>query len=92
VPIVSSGSVLQKDQQNPTGSNVSVGPLKLPLIMSPLKCVLEDSKMAAYCVEGTLEGHGNVLTSCSPNDQGNDKHVAIGGDVLGEHTKPLLHY
>jgi len=45
--------------------------------------------MAALSVVGTLEGHANISTSCFPNDRANDKHIAIGGDVLGEQSKPV---
>jgi len=99
VPVVNSGRVLQKDQQTLTGSIASKGPTKLLLIMSPLespqkgtlKYVSEDADMAALCVLGTLEGHANISTSYFPNDRENNKHIAIGGDVLGEEPKPLLH-
>jgi len=88
VPIVSSAGVLRKDQQIPTGSTASKKPLKSMLIMSPLKRILDDSEMAAYCVEGTLKSQPNISTSCFQNDRA---IVAPGGDILVEETKPLLH-
>jgi len=98
VPVLNSGRVLQNDQQISSGSIASKGPTKLLLIMSPikspqkspLKYVSEEADMAAHCIEGSLEGHANISTSCFPNDRANDKHIAIGGDVLGEQTKSLM--